>query len=141
MPVPRAVRDGEICAFLGGQKRIATEYCGHLDPLDVDEYIRNGGFEAWQQAEKMNPQDILLEVKKSGLRGRGGAGFPTVLKWSFTKNAQSDQKYMVCNADEGDPGAYMDRSTLEGDPHSVLEAMTIAGYTIGAKQGLHLYPR
>jgi NADH:ubiquinone oxidoreductase subunit F (NADH-binding)/NADH:ubiquinone oxidoreductase subunit E/NAD-dependent dihydropyrimidine dehydrogenase PreA subunit len=140
MPVPRAVRDGEICAFLGGQKRIATEYCGHLDPLDVDEYSRNGGFEALGRANKMNPQDILSEVKKSGLRGRGGAGFTVGRKWEITQQAKDSIKYIICNGDEGDPGAFMDRMILESYPYRVLEGMAIAAKAIGAKEG-YLYIR
>jgi NADH:ubiquinone oxidoreductase subunit F (NADH-binding)/NADH:ubiquinone oxidoreductase subunit E/NAD-dependent dihydropyrimidine dehydrogenase PreA subunit len=140
MPVPRAVRDGEICAFLGGQKRIATEYCGHLDTLDVDEYIRHGGFEALAQADKMNPQEILSEVKKSGLRGRGGAGFTVGRKWEITRQAKDSVKYIICNGDEGDPGAFMDRMILESYPYRVLEGMAIAAKAVGVKEG-YLYIR
>jgi NADH-quinone oxidoreductase subunit F len=137
MPVPRAVRDGEICAFLGGQKRIATEYCGHLDPLDVDEYIRFGGFEAWQRVQKINAQDIIEEIQKSGLRGRGGAGFPVGRKWEIARQAKdsSQIKYIICNGDEGDPGAFMDRMILESYPYRVLEGMAIAAKAIGSGQG------
>ncbi len=110
--------------------------CGVIDPDKIDEYIARDGYKALEKVLfEMKPQDVVDEVSKSGLRGRGGAGFPTGKKWSFAAMQPAGQKYMVCNADEGDPGAYMDRSTLEGDPHSVLEAMTIAGYAIGASKG------
>jgi len=143
MPVPRAVRDGEICAFLGRQRRIATEYCGHLDPLDVDEYIRYGGFEAWRRAERMSSRDIIEEMKQSELRGRGGAGFPVGQKWDIARRAGGDGsgvKYIICNGDEGDPGAFMDRMILESYPYRVLEGMAIAAKAIGAKEG-YLYIR
>jgi NADH-quinone oxidoreductase subunit F len=141
-PVPRAVRDGEICAFLGGQKRIATEYCGHLDPLDVDEYLRNGGFEALGRADTMKPLDIIEEVKKSGLRGRGGAGFTVGRKWEIAHQAKDSEgiKYIICNGDEGDPGAFMDRMILESYPYRVLEGMAIAAKAVGSKEG-YLYIR
>ena len=110
--------------------------CGAIDPNVIDEYIARDGYKALEKALfDMTPQDVIDEISKSGLRGRGGAGFPTGKKWSFAAAQPAGQKYMVCNADEGDPGAYMDRSTLEGDPHSVLEAMTIGGYAIGADKG------
>lgn len=119
------------------QLRIVLRNCGIIDPENIDEYIARDGYAALKKClTEYNADAIIQELKKSGLRGRGGAGFPTWQKWSFTKDAVSAQKYVVCNADEGDPGAYMDRSTLEGDPHSVLEAMSIAGYTVGAQQGI-----
>lgn len=125
--------------FYQKQRRIVLKNCGMIDPENIDEYIGNDGYKALSKVLfEMTPDDVIKEMKISGLRGRGGAGFPTWKKWSFTKEVQSDQKYIVCNADEGDPGAYMDRSILEGDPHSVIEAMTIAGYTIGASKG-YLY--
>jgi NADH:ubiquinone oxidoreductase subunit F (NADH-binding)/(2Fe-2S) ferredoxin len=115
---------------------IVLRNCGVIDPDKIDEYIARDGYKALEKVLfEMKPQDVVDEVSKSGLRGRGGAGFPTGKKWSFAAMQPAGQKYMVCNADEGDPGAYMDRSTLEGDPHSVLEAMTIAGYAIGASKG------
>lgn len=127
--------------FYKKQKRIALKNCGVIDPENIDEYIAFDGYKALEKVLfNMSPDEVIEEVSKSGLRGRGGAGFPTGKKWSFTKMAKGDQKYVVCNADEGDPGAYMDRSILEGDPHSVIEAMTIAGYTIGASKG-YLYIR
>ena len=123
--------------FYQKQVRIVLRNCGFIDPENIEEYIARDGYKALEKVLfEMTPDDVVEELKESGLRGRGGAGFPTGLKWNFTKAAHSDQKYVVCNADEGDPGAYMDRSTLEGDPHSVLEAMTIAGYTIGADTGI-----
>ena len=122
--------------FYQKQFRIVLRNCGVIDPDKIDEYIARDGYKALEKALfEMKPQDVIDEVSKSGLRGRGGAGFPTGKKWSFAAMQPAGQKYMVCNADEGDPGAYMDRSTLEGDPHSVLEAMTIAGYAIGANKG------
>jgi len=122
--------------FYQKQFRIVLRNCGVIDPDKIDEYIARDGYKALEKALfEMQPQDVIDEVSKSGLRGRGGAGFPTGKKWSFAAMQPAGQKYMVCNADEGDPGAYMDRSTLEGDPHSVLEAMAIAGYAIGASKG------
>jgi NADH:ubiquinone oxidoreductase subunit F (NADH-binding)/(2Fe-2S) ferredoxin/Pyruvate/2-oxoacid:ferredoxin oxidoreductase delta subunit len=118
------------------QVRIVLRNCGIIDPEDVQEYISRDGYAGLEKALfEMSPTEVIAEVKASGLRGRGGAGFPTGLKWENTRKTVSDQRYVICNADEGDPGAYMDRSTLEGDPHSVLEAMTIAGYAMGASQG------
>ena len=123
------------------QKRIVLRNCGFIDPEIIDEYIARDGYAGLSKAlGEMTPDDVIEEMKASGLRGRGGAGFPAWQKWVFSKNVEADQKYVVCNADEGDPGAYMDRSVLEGDPHSVLEAMAIAGYTVGANQG-YIYIR
>ncbi len=122
--------------FYQKQFRIVLRNCGVIDPDKIDEYIARDGYKALEKVLfEMKPQDVIDEISKSGLRGRGGAGFPTGKKWSFAASQPAGQKYMVCNADEGDPGAYMDRSTLEGDPHSILEAMTIAGYAIGADKG------
>ncbi len=122
--------------FYQKQFRIVLRNCGFIDPENVDEYIAREGYVALEKVLfDMTPDDVIAEMRTSGLRGRGGAGFPTWMKWNFTKQAHGEQKFIVCNADEGDPGAYMDRSTLEGDPHSVLEAMTIAGHTVGANQG------
>ena len=127
--------------FYKKQKRIALKNCGIIDPEEIDEYIAFDGYKALEQVlTKMTPDEVINEVSESGLRGRGGAGFPTGKKWLFTKQAEGDQKYVVCNADEGDPGAFMDRSILEGDPHSVLEAMEIAGYSVGANKG-YIYVR
>ncbi len=123
--------------FYQKQFRIVLRNCGVINPEVIDEYIARDGYVALSRVLfEMKPDDVIDELKKSGLRGRGGAGFPTWKKWMFTKQVRSDQKFVICNADEGDPGAYMDRSTLEGDPHSVLEAMTIAGYTVGANKGI-----
>jgi len=123
-------------SFYQKQFRIVLRNCGFIDPENIEEYIARDGYAALEKVlTEMSADDVIEELKKSGLRGRGGAGFPTWRKWSFSKDAEDDQKYVVCNADEGDPGAYMDRSVLEGDPHSVLEAMAIAGYTAGADRG------
>ena len=130
------VQDGDQIDFYQKQLRVVLRNCGVINPDSIDEYIARDGYAALEKALfDLTPDDIIKELEESGLRGRGGAGFPTWRKWLFTKNVKNDQKYIVCNADEGDPGAYMDRSTLEGDPHSVLEAMTIAGYTVGANRG------
>ena len=126
--------------FYKHQKRIALRNCGVIDPENIDEYLAFDGYKALQKALGMTREAVIQEVLDSGLRGRGGAGFPTGLKWKFAYASQNEQKYMVCNADEGDPGAFMDRSVLEGDPHSVLEAMAIGGYAIGANQG-YIYVR
>jgi NADH:ubiquinone oxidoreductase subunit F (NADH-binding)/(2Fe-2S) ferredoxin/NAD-dependent dihydropyrimidine dehydrogenase PreA subunit len=126
----------EDIKFYQKQERIVLRNCGLIDPESIDEYIARDGYLALEKALfEMSSDDIINELKKSGLRGRGGAGFPTALKWSFTQRVEADQKYIVCNADEGDPGAYMDRATLEGDPHSVIEAMIIAGKCVGADKG------
>jgi len=118
------------------QFRIVLRNCGIINPEKIDEYIARDGYAALAKVlAEMTPEEVIAELKTSGLRGRGGAGFPTWLKWDLTRKEKNETKYIICNADEGDPGAYMDRSTLEGDPHSVLEAMAIAGYTIGATMG------
>jgi len=123
--------------FYKKQIRIALRNCGFLDPENIEESIARDAYEALGRALlEQTPQQVIDEIKKSGLRGRGGGGFPTGLKWQFAADNPSDQKYVVCNADEGDPGAFMDRSILEGDPHSVLEAMAICGYCTGADKGL-----
>ena len=122
--------------FLKGQKRIVLSSCGKIDPESIDAYIENGGYSALKKALELGADGIIEEIKKSGLRGRGGAGFPTHIKWQSAKNSAGDEKYIVCNADEGDPGAFMDRAVLEGDPHRVLEGMMISGIAVGAKMGL-----
>ena len=123
--------------FYKKQKRIALRHCGLIDPEQIDEYIGFEGYEALGKVlTSMTPEEVCTIVKDSGLRGRGGGGFPTGLKWEITNKIPSDQKYIICNADEGDPGAFMDRSILEGDPHCVLEAMAIGGYAIGASHGI-----
>ena len=122
--------------FFKKQKRVALRNCGRIDPENIDEYIAYDGYQALGKVlTEMTPQQVIDEIKASGLRGRGGAGFPTGNKWAFAAASEGDVKYVACNADEGDPGAFMDRSVLEGDPHSVLEAMAIAGYATGANQG------
>ncbi len=122
--------------FYKKQKRIALRNCGVIDPEKIEEYIALDGYQALAKClNEYTPDEVIDIMSKSGLRGRGGAGFPTGLKWKFARNAQNEQKYVICNADEGDPGAFMDRSVLEGDPHSVIEAMAIAGYAIGANMG------
>ena len=127
----------EDIQFYQKQVRIVLRNCGVIDPEKIDEYIARDGYAALAKVlTEMSPDDVLKELEISGLRGRGGAGFPTWKKWKFTKDVPADEKYVVCNADEGDPGAYMDRSTIEGDPHSILEAMTIAGHTVGANKGI-----
>ena len=123
-------------SFYQKQFRVVLRNCGFIDPEKIEEYIARDGYMALERAlTELSPEQVIDEIKSSGLRGRGGAGFPTWLKWNLTREVESPTKYVVCNADEGDPGAYMDRSVLEGDPHTVLEAMAIAGYTIGASQG------
>ena len=127
--------------FYKKQKRIALQNCGVIDPEEIDEYIAFDGYKALEKVlTSMSQDDVINEITDSGLRGRGGAGFPTGKKWMFTKMATGEQKYVVCNADEGDPGAFMDRSILEGDPHCIIEAMMIAGYAIGADKG-YIYVR
>ena len=126
--------------FFEPQRRIVLRNCGFINPEEIDNYLEVGGYKAIQKAFKMTQMEVIDEVKKSGLRGRGGAGFPTGMKWEFCNKAPGDQKYLICNADEGDPGAFMDRAVLEGDPHSVLEGMLIAGYAIGATKA-YVYVR
>ena len=122
--------------FYGKQHRIALHKAGLINPESFEDCIATKGYQALAKAlYEMSRDDVIEEVTRSGLRGRGGAGFPTGKKWSFAKASYADKKYIICNADEGDPGAFMDRSILEGDPHSVLEAMAIAGYAIGADEG------
>jgi len=131
------IEDSKHMGFYQKQLRIALRNCGFIDPENIDEYIAREGYVAIAKIlEEMTPQEAIDVLKKSGLRGRGGGGFPTGLKWEFASKNMADQKYVVCNADEGDPGAFMDRSILEGDPHSVIEAMAICGYCIGATKGL-----
>jgi NADH:ubiquinone oxidoreductase subunit F (NADH-binding)/Pyruvate/2-oxoacid:ferredoxin oxidoreductase delta subunit/(2Fe-2S) ferredoxin len=117
------------------QRRIALRNCGIIDPEEIEHYLARGGYRGLQKALQMGREEVIREVKKSGLRGRGGAGFPTGLKWEFAHNAPGRTKYVICNADEGDPGAFMDRSLLEGDPHAVLEGMMIGAYAIGCQEG------
>ncbi|MBF8983356.1 NADH-quinone oxidoreductase subunit NuoF [Lutibacter sp. B2] len=127
--------------FYKKQKRIALKNCGAINPENIEEYIAYDGYKALGKVlTEMTPEDVINTIKKSGLRGRGGGGFPSGIKWEFTYKAEGDIKYVACNADEGDPGAFMDRSVLEGDPHTVLEAMAIAGYAVGSNQG-YIYIR
>ena len=131
------VSDSKHMGFYRKQLRIALRNCGFINPENIDEYISRDGYEALGKVlGEMTPQQVIDEITKSGLRGRGGAGFPTGVKWGLCAKNQADQKYIICNADEGDPGAFMDRSIMEGDPHSVIEAMAIGGYAIGATKGL-----
>jgi NADH-quinone oxidoreductase subunit F/NADP-reducing hydrogenase subunit HndC len=131
------IADSRHMGFYQKQMRIALRNCGVIDPENIDEYIGRDGYSALAQVvTDLTPEQAIAMVKQSGLRGRGGAGFPTGLKWEITSKFSSDQKYVVCNADEGDPGAFMDRSILEGDPNSIIEAMAICGYCIGATKGL-----
>jgi NADP-reducing hydrogenase subunit HndC len=127
--------------FFKKQLRVALRNCGVINPENIDEYIAFDGYRALAKVlTEMKPEEVIETIKKSGLRGRGGGGFPTGLKWEFAARQENQQKYVCCNADEGDPGAFMDRSILEGDPHSLIEAMAIAGYAVGANQG-YIYVR
>ena len=126
--------------FYKKQQRVILRNCGHINPEKIEHYITSGGYRALRKALLMTPEQVIEEVKKSGLRGRGGAGFPTGRKWEFCRNTLGEKKYVICNADEGDPGAFMDRSILEADPHAVVEGLTIAGYAIGANEG-YIYVR
>lgn len=134
--------DSNPTDFYSKQMRIALRNCGRINPDKIEEYIAHDGYQALCKilSTKRDPAEIISEIKESGLRGRGGGGFPTGMKWDFAAKVQNDTKYVCCNADEGDPGAFMDRSILEGDPHTIIEAMTIAGYCIGAHQG-YVYVR
>jgi len=136
-PIKKYMMDPqEASTFFGKQLRIAMKNCGIINPENIQEYIAMDGYKALGKVlTEMTPQEVIDQIKASRLRGRGGAGFPTGLKWQFAKNSVDDQKYVCCNADEGDPGAFMDRSVLEGDPHALIEAMAIAGYAIGSDQG------
>ncbi|KUK13760.1 MAG: NADH-quinone oxidoreductase subunit J/K [Synergistetes bacterium] len=122
--------------FFRGQLKLVLRNAGLINPEDLEEYIAIGGYKSLHKALNMKPEEVIEEVKRAGLRGRGGAGFPTGLKWEITAKNESDEKYVICNADEGDPGAYMNRNELESDPHAVIEGMIIGGYAIGAKEGI-----
>ena len=129
-------RESPVCDFLGPQQRIATEYCGNLDPLDLDEYLRHDGFTALRKClAELTPGQVLEQIRISGLRGRGGAGFPTHVKWAKVQAAQSETKYLICNGDEGDPGAFMDRMLLESFPYRVIEGLLIAALAVGSREG------
>ncbi len=135
------IPDKEINSLLAKQKRIVLRNCGVIDPESIDDYLAADGYKAIDKVlRSMSPQEVISEVTNSGLRGRGGAGFPTGIKWGFARKSPGAQKYIICNADEGDPGAFMDRSVLESDPHSVIEGMLIAGYAVGASEG-YIYVR
>jgi len=130
------VRDQPVAAFLDKQRHIATEHCGYIDPVDLDEYVKNDGFKALQKCvNEMGPEEVITGIERAGLRGRGGAGFPTHLKWSAVHHRDSAKKYLICNGDEGDPGAFMDRMLMESFPYRIIEGMAIAAYAIGADQG------
>jgi len=130
------VRDRPVADFLGRQKHIATEHHGEIDPVDMDEYVSHDGFKALRRCIKeMSPEEIIGEIERSGLRGRGGAGFPTSRKWAAVRSTQSGKKFLVCNGDEGDPGAFMDRMLMESYPYRIIEGMIIAAYTVGANKG------
>lgn len=132
--------EGSRDSLLSEQTRIVLKNCGVIDPKSIDDYEAHGGYSALKKVMTMSPQEVIEIIKASGLRGRGGAGFPTGLKWSFAAQAKGAKKYVICNADEGDPGAFMDRSTLEGDPHNVIEGMIIGAYAMGADEG-YIYCR
>lgn len=136
-PVEEFSISDEDIQFLQKQERVVLRHCGIINPEDIEEYLAVGGYEATKKVvTSMTQEDVIEEIKVSGLRGRGGAGFPTWFKWNAAKNNPGENKYIVCNADEGDPGAFMDRSVLEGDPHSVIEGMIIGGYAMGATEGI-----
>ncbi len=139
-PVKRLLAGSDYENFFRGQKRIVLENCGEITPEDIDAYLSRGGYSSVEKIAGEDPSVIIQEIKNSGLRGRGGAGFPSGLKWEFARKAPGEKKYIICNADEGDPGAFMDRSILEGDPHSVIEGMIIAAYAVGAGEG-YIYCR
>ena len=135
------IPDKEINSLLAKQKRIVLRNCGVIDPESIDDYLAADGYKAIDKVlRSMSPQEVISEVTNSGLRGRGGAGFPTGIKWGLARKSPDRQKYIICNADEGDPGAFMDRSVLESDPHSIIEGMLIAGYAVGASEG-YIYVR
>jgi NADH:ubiquinone oxidoreductase subunit F (NADH-binding)/(2Fe-2S) ferredoxin/NAD-dependent dihydropyrimidine dehydrogenase PreA subunit len=132
----KCIHESDI-PFYKKQARVVLRHCGHIDPTRIDDYIKVGGYDALATTiSRLSPEEVIACVKESGLRGRGGAGFPTGRKWESSRNAPGEEKYIICNGDEGDPGAFMDRSVMEGDPHSVLEGMIIAGYAVGAQKGI-----
>ena len=133
----KTVSDSKHMDFYRKQMRIALRNCGFIDPENIEEYIALDGYMALADSLlHKKPEEVIDVIKRSGLRGRGGGGFPTGKKWEFAYKQQADMKYVVCNADEGDPGAFMDRSIMEGDPHSIVEAMAVCGYSIGSPKGL-----
>ncbi len=137
---PLRLGDPEALPYLARQTRLTFARCGLVDPLSADDYVAHGGYAGLARALELDGTGIVDEIKLSGLRGRGGAGFPTGIKWSTVLLAEADQKYVVCNADEGDSGTFADRMLMEGDPFSLIEGMTIAGLAVGATTGLHLHP-
>jgi NADH:ubiquinone oxidoreductase subunit F (NADH-binding)/(2Fe-2S) ferredoxin len=139
-PVEKWLVGPDYHAFHDKQTKILLKECGHIDPEDINAYVGIGGYKGAEKALSVKPAKVIAEIKKSGLRGRGGAGFPTGLKWEFCSSNKEKTKYIICNADEGDPGAFMDRSVIEGNPHAVLEGMIIGGYAIGANLG-YIYIR
>ena len=130
----------EDARFLKKQKRVALRNCGVVDPTSIDDYINHAGYQALDKALKMKPEEVIEEIKVSGLAGRGGAGFPTWFKWDAARKAEGEQKHLICNADEGDPGAFMDRAVIESDPHTLIEGMLIGAYAIGASD-MYVYIR
>ena len=132
-PIAKKIAGPYYAKFLEKQQRIIFSRCGAIDAESLDDFLDNNGFTGIKKAVTMTQDEVIDEVKKSGLRGRGGGGFPTGLKWSFAKGSPGDEKYLICNADEGDPGAFMDRSVLEGDPYGLIEGMMIGAYAIGCK--------
>jgi len=133
---PLNVRDRQVVDFLGKQKHIATEHCGTIDPVDIDQYLNNDGFKALKKSlQELNPEEIIAQIQHSSLRGRGGAGYHTYLKWSAVRNNKAEKKYLICNGDEGDPGAFMDRMLMESYPYRIIEGMVIAAYAVGADEG------
>ena len=132
----KCIHESDI-PFYKKQARVVLRHCGHIDPTRIEEYIKVGGYDALATTiSRFSPEEVIACIKESGLRGRGGAGFPTGRKWESSRNAPGEEKFIICNGDEGDPGAFMDRSVMEGDPHSVLEGMIIAGYAVGAQKGI-----
>jgi NADH-quinone oxidoreductase subunit F len=128
------------CAFLEKQTRIALRHCGVINPENLGDYIADDGYRALKKALSMTPEEVIEEIKVSGLAGRGGAGFPTWFKWDAARKNPGDEKYLICNADEGDPGAFMDRAVIESDPHNLIEGMLIAAYAIGAQTAVVYVP-
>ncbi len=132
----KCIHESDI-PFYKKQARVVLRHCGHIDPTRIEDYIKVGGYDALATTiSRLSPEEVIACIKESGLRGRGGAGFPTGRKWESSRNAPGEEKFIICNGDEGDPGAFMDRSVMEGDPHSVLEGMIIAGYAVGAQKGI-----
>lgn len=132
--ISRLMISDEDASFLAKQTRIALRHCGILDPTSIEDYIANGGYRAIDKALSMSPEEVIEQIKISGLAGRGGAVFPTWFKWNAARQSEGENKFLICNADEGDPGAFMDRAVIESDPHSLIEGMLIGAYAIGASE-------